>query len=258
MVSARGVLQPTAIFFYVLYSVSISAQPSDPDFSGMWSDPPASPESSFCFVGCVPEAFEYLSSMFEAPEHFDKSYAELAAMAVERQKELVEAVLTDEGRRTYPFDFVNNDSSRDCVPWGGALQMVAPHQMQISQYEDRIEILYAEWEALRVIPFGSAPATEGTGLSLLGSSVARYDGDALVVETSGLTPNLLFLGTEASSLSHSDQLRIVERYEKTQDGQRLELTATLVDPIMLEEPITIWKPWARAPDEEIYEYQCEI
>jgi hypothetical protein len=30
------------------------------------------------------------------------------------------------------------------------MQMLAPRQMQIAQYDDRIEFLYAEWEARRI------------------------------------------------------------------------------------------------------------
>jgi len=234
-----------------------TAQGSLPNFEGMWSDPPVSPELSFCFVGCVLEAFEHFTALLDDPMHFDETYVELEALAVEYQNELVPEYLTTTGLDGYPFDFEQNDPSRQCQSWGLALQMLAPHQMEITQYDDHIEILYAEWAARRTIYLDGRSPTDN-GVSLLGHSVGRFEGETLVVETTNIRSDILFAGSETSSFTHSDQLRVTERYTKTQDDMRLEVVATFEDPIVLQEPLIIWKPWAWAPDEKIFEYECVL
>ena len=88
--------------------------------------------------------------------------------------------------------------------------------------------------------------------SAMGYSVGRYEGDALVVETSGVTANLA--GAFPAWFTHSDQLTIVERYTRTADGNRLELTATMEDPGSLQQPLQFKKAWGWAPDEQIFPY----
>jgi hypothetical protein len=57
---------------------------------------------------------------------------------------------------------------------------------------------------------------------------------------------------------HSDELTAVERYTRSDDGQRLVLYVTLEDPWALSEPLTLKKVWQFAPDQEIAPYEdCE-
>ena len=84
----------------------------------------------------------------------------------------------------------------------------------------------------------------------MGFSVGRYEGGVLVIETTGIAPNL----TSYSS-DHSDRLRIVERYTRSSDGKRLSLTATLDDPVSLRQPIELKKVWSWAPTSEIAPYK---
>jgi hypothetical protein len=63
-------------------------------FFGDVGDPPLSPASRFYFLGCIREAYDYLAEIFDDPEYFELSFAELQAMAIDRQAEIVEARLT--------------------------------------------------------------------------------------------------------------------------------------------------------------------
>jgi hypothetical protein len=57
---------------------------------------------------------------------------------------------------------------------------------------------------------------------------------------------------------HSEQLRIVERYTRSTDGNRLLLTATITDPVTLREPLVLKKVWRWAPGSAIAPYtECE-
>ncbi len=84
----------------------------------------------------------------------------------------------------------------------------------------------------------------------MGFSVGRYEGDALVIETSGISANL----TSYSS-DHSDRLRVIEHYTRSTDGKRLSLSATLEDPVSLRQPIVVKKVWSWAPKSAIAPYK---
>ena len=89
--------------------------------------------------------------------------------------------------------------------------------------------------------------------TLLGFSTGYYDGNTLVVETSGVTANHSNAG-----FVHSDQLTSVERFTRSEDGDRLDLEATFSDPMNLVTPIVMARAWTWAPGEEIYSYDaCE-
>ena len=142
-----------------------------------------------------------------------------------------------------------------CEPWGFARQIFVPHQVEISQYDDRVEMHYAEWDTVRTIYLdGREP--EDQLPNRLGHSVGRYEGDALVVETYGIRSSY-FEGITIGGVKHSDQFRAVERYTRPADD-RLEMTAVYDDPVTLREPFRLRKAWGWAPDEEIYPYECEL
>ena len=96
----------------------------------------------------------------------------------------------------------------------------------------------------------------------MGHSVARYEGDALVIDTSGISANLAPWGPgfvpHPFDGKHSEQLRVVERYTRSEEGDRLLLSATMEDPWALREPVVLKKVWSWAPDQEIFPYEdCE-
>ena len=101
------------------------------------------------------------------------------------------------------------------------------------------------------IPRDFSPSNQTT---LLGHSVAHWDGETLVVETAGIQANRLPFNAE-----HSDQLRVVERYARSKDDDTLVLTATMEDPWGLREPVVIKRIWRWAPESRIDPYEdCEL
>ena len=89
--------------------------------------------------------------------------------------------------------------------------------------------------------------------SRLGRSVGRWEGETLVVETSGVAANQTSWRSE-----HSDQLRVVEHFTRSAKGDTLLLTATVEDPWSLREPLVIKKIWSWSPSSQIAPYvDCE-
>jgi hypothetical protein len=60
----------------------------------------------------------------------------------------------------------------------------------------------------------------------MGDSIAKWDGDTLVVDTIGFNDKTWLNG---QGLPHSDQLHVIERYRRL-DAGRLEIEITLEDP----------------------------
>src|SRR5262249_50699762 len=141
-------------------------------------------------------------------------------------------------------------------PWGLARQMLAPHQLEIRQRgADRIELRYGEWDARRTVYMDARKRPAGQPPDRLGFSVGHWEGETLVVDTTGVAKNRTSWRTE-----HSDQRHVVERFVRTRSakGDTLLLTATVEDPWGLREPLVVKKIWAWSPTSEIAPYvDCE-
>jgi hypothetical protein len=230
----------------------------------MWSDPPTKIADVFCFFWCADAGLARLEQLLDDPANDEKPMGALYAQAAEAQREeYVLPRLTDAGRESTGLDPADDPGFLECEPWGFAREIFAPHQLKVEQLDDRVEMLYGEWTIRRTIYLdGRAPASESP--SAMGHSVGHYEGDALVVETSGIRANLAPWGAGFPGGSfpfdgrHSDQLRVQERYTRSDDGNSLLLTATLEDPWALREPLVLKKVWGWAPDQEISPYEsCE-
>ncbi len=226
-----------------------------PDLSGMWSDPPARAEDNFCHVGCTVAARDYLTQLLDDPDNLDRSYAELRRVAQRfNSTEYVPGHLTEEALADYPFDPATSPSLTRCEPWGFTRQILAPHAMELTQFDDRVELYYSEWTARRTIYTDGRALPESPAPRLLGYSVGHYDGDTLVVETIGVAADHSNTG-----FVHSDRLTAVERYVRSADGSRLEVEVTFSDPATFVTPLVMARAWGWAPGEEIYPYEdCVI
>ena len=178
---------------------------------------------------------------------------ELQAEAKTREREYLRSRLTDSALKTYPLDPADDPGFLRCEPWGLARQMFARHQLEIRQRgNDRLELRYGEWDAHRTIFMDGHKPSGSPTPSPMGQSIGRWEGDTLIIETSGIAANIAWWPTR-----HSDQFRVVERYSRASDGTLL-LAATLSDPATLREPVVVKKIWRWAPEQKISAYKdCE-
>ena len=85
-----------------------------------------------------------------------------------------------------------------------------------------------------------------------GNSTARWEGDALIVESIGFDERTYIM---ANGWFHSDELRVTERYTRPSVNY-------LIVEITVEDPKVLEKPWKSAPrrwtlgDGEVYEFYC--
>ena len=221
----------------------------------MWSDPPSTVMGAFCFGWCTGAGIEHLYALLDAPANDARPFPELQADADNYQGErYIRPRLTAAALKTYPLDPSDDPGFLRCEPWGLARQIFALHQFEVRQRgNDRMDLRYGEWDARRTVYMDGRPRPANQAPSAMGYSVGRWEGETLVIETSGIRANITSWRGE-----HSDQLRVVERYTRSQDGSTLLLTATMEDPWSLREPVMIKKIWRWAPGQQITPYEdCE-
>jgi hypothetical protein len=126
-----------------------------------------------------------------------------------------------------------------------------PMPMQFVQSPKQFIVLYEAYHAYRVIPF-TAAHPDDIEPSFMGDSIARWDGDTLVIDVVGFNTQTWISGVGSV---HTDKMHVVERYRFI-DPQTVVLEATVEDPGALTKP---WKQYFTlrlAPGERIREYEC--
>ena len=145
------------------------------------------------------------------------------------------------------------DTSTQCYPHGMPRLMESPYPIEIVQTPGRVTILHeVAHEVRRFYLDQKQPAN--VKLSFLGHSVAHWEGDTLVVDTTGID-HRSFIDDEGSS--HSDKEHIVERFHKIDGGRQLEVDTTVEDPVTLEHPYSYQRFFQWRPDVRPAEYICE-
>ena len=229
---------------------SIEAQSNPNLLEGMWSDP-LSAVGELCFMACTDTGIDRLNALLDDPANDARLFPELLAEARAHQLEYLRSWLMPAALKTFPLDPADDPGFLRCEPWGLGRQMFAPHQLEIRQRgDDRIELRYGEWDARRTIYLDGMARSTNQPPSRMGHSLGRWDGETLVVDTSGIAANIAMWPDLRTTVEHSDQLRVVERFSRSEDGGTLMLTATMDDPWSMREPVTLKKFWSWAPEQQ--------
>jgi hypothetical protein len=140
----------------------------------------------------------------------------------------------------------------DCLPIGMPMVDTDPAPMKIVQTPGLIMILMEAETTFRQIFTDGRKLPADPQPSWLGSSVGRWDGDTLVVDTAGLN-NRTWL--DAAGHKHSEQLRVTERFHRINFG-RMELQLTLDDPETFTKPVSFKVNLLLFPDTDLMESFC--
>ncbi len=87
----------------------------------------------------------------------------------------------------------------------------------------------------------------------LGYSVAKWEGDTLVIDTNGFEDGTLL---DNAGLPHSDALHLTERYQLSQDGKRMHLGLTIEDPKTFTQTWSAQVDYVKRPGYELTEDVC--
>ena len=157
--------------------------------------------------------------------------------------------LLDERARTY---FADNPRYR-CLPSGPENLTVGSNSYglrQILQHPTMLVMLYNDGTYRRIFMDGRELESDPLP-TWVGYAVGRWDGDTLVVDSNGYNDKT-WLGR---GISHTSQLRITERYERSDLGH-MRVDVTYEDPGALEEPLHAVIEMDLAADEVMLETVC--
>jgi hypothetical protein len=161
----------------------------------------------------------------------------------------------DKGEKARAAWDIVNDPQVFCDPPGLIRQVgYTPYGQIIKQYPDHITIEYEEYGGRRAIFFDDELPKPGPR-SHLGDSVARYEGDALIIETVNLYPNAS--GHRGKPLS--DKARVTEVYTRVDGpeyGSAVRTDTTVVDPEYLTASWTITRTKVYSDGYEFIENEC--
>ncbi len=138
-----------------------------------------------------------------------------------------------------------------CTAKGMPTIMGQPNPIELVDRGDEILIRIEEYDTVRVIAM-QEPPEQLPEPTLLGHSFGRWDGDTLVVTTSGID----WRNFGQYGLMQSEAMEVIERFQVNADGSRLEYEQTLIDPWLFTEPFTRTRSWVWVPGDQVRPYEC--
>jgi hypothetical protein len=144
------------------------------------------------------------------------------------------------------------DNLLNCLPSGLPLVVTTPAPFKFVQTPGLVVMLAEADTTFRQIFVDGRPHPKDPTPSWMGSSVGRWEGDTLVVETTGFNDRGQL---DALGHRHSDALRVTERYRRLDVGH-MDVRLTLDDPKTFTRPVTVNFRAVLRPDTDLIEYFC--
>jgi hypothetical protein len=160
------------------------------------------------------------------------------------------AAYQEKNRTTPGINFVSNVAN--CVPAGLPGSMLQPYPLEFLFTPGRVTIAIETYSVVRRIYTDGSPLPAEPDPSYQGTSVGHWEGDTLVVETTGILPETAPIN---GILGHSDQMKVTERIHLSAPDI-MEITTTVADPTVFVEPYTFTTHYQRHRDWKIMEYVC--
>ena len=159
------------------------------------------------------------------------------------------------------YDLLSDDPSLYCVPSSASRVWANPNvRIAFEQSDQFLNISYEFFDLRRAIPFGDPsqiseePSTQnisGTLFPEMGSSVAFYEGQTLVIESRNHAPGYI-----RTSRGIPQSENTVTREELTMEDGLLHITHTYVDESLFEAPFVLTYSFRRIEGDEVPLYEC--
>jgi hypothetical protein len=158
-------------------------------------------------------------------------------------------------KRWKSYDPVNDgDYAGSCLPFGMSRNINSPHGLQIVQNDGAVALLFEQNTWFHWIPTNGAKWPADIPPSWNGLSTGHWDGDTLVVETSGFNG---YTRLDTSGHPHSKQLKLINTFKRI-DARTIEHTVTVHDPKAYTQDWMNVRTWRLKPASDvIMEYSCE-
>ena len=145
------------------------------------------------------------------------------------------------------------DPDNDCVPPGPLRSMYYPYPIKILSRPTQVTLMHEFNHLVRLIHLNK-PQVEESPNNWMGSSVGKWEGDTLVVNTWGLNGETWL---DKTGLPSSQDFRMVERIKLAPGGKTLEDTITVTDPKVYARPWTTKVTFERRSDLRLEESICK-
>jgi hypothetical protein len=172
-----------------------------------------------------------------------------------------------EAIRDYYFDHVT-DSYEYMTVWDRCITRGIPGSMlpagynnayRIVQTPDAIVIIYEMIHDVRIIPFAKTNYIDEKIHLWMGDSVARWEGDSLIIETRNFNSRGMIASSMAGGrlkgVPVTSDLHVIERFTRVSDDT-IMWQANINDPTIYTQPFTLSMPLTADAEYDMYEYAC--
>jgi hypothetical protein len=157
-----------------------------------------------------------------------------------------------EKRRARLANPPEDSPAANCLPPGMPGIMGQPYPMEFLLTPGLVTIVIEAYTQVRHIYTDGRPLPDDPDPKFHGTSIGHWDGDTLVAETVGFSPQTDI----ASNTPHSDKMKIVERF-RLADPDTMTIETTVTDPEALAAPWVSSRTLRRHRAWTIAEYICE-
>jgi len=163
--------------------------------------------------------------------------------------------LTAKGRESLERFSVEQSSHAACVAVPPPTLMLYASIEVIEVLDDRV-LIHSDWmDAERVIHTDGRRPDSGQARTLYGYSVGRWEGDALVVETTQFSDNN---SGAAAGIASGARKRMTERFELAEDRASLDYSFVVEDTEYLAGPVMGVSRWDYRPDLSPDDVPCDL
>ena len=145
-----------------------------------------------------------------------------------------------------------DDPTANCIVGGVPRSDLVGYPFKILQVPGMVVILYEAVHSYRQIFTDGRKLPANPQPTWFGYSVGHWEGDVLVVETTGFNDQGWL---DNAGKPATDQLRVTERFIRKDFGN-LDIQITIDDPKAYTKPWTVTQPLAFQADTELLEYIC--
>jgi hypothetical protein len=165
-----------------------------------------------------------------------------------------EMILTPYGKQRWDTVDHAKDPDGFCLPQGPGRQLMSLHPVMIVQRPDVIAFLSESHRTYRIVYLDgrSHPEDLADYPEWTGSSVGKWEGDALVVDVRGIHERTWI---DTAGHEHSKDLHMTERFHMT-DRNTFEYITTYEDPLFFVKPFTIKRIFKRQIGDRILDQAC--
>jgi hypothetical protein len=145
-----------------------------------------------------------------------------------------------------------DSETANCLPPGMPGIMGQPYPMEFLITPGKVTIVIEAYTQVRHIYTDGRPLPDDPDPRFHGTSIGRWEGDTLVVDSVGFSP----LTDIARNVPHSGKMRIVERF-RLADPDTMTIETTITDPEVLAAPFVSSRTLRRHRNWTTSEYVCE-